>query len=158
MLNPSSRHTVQEHARPESSKAYVWAQKVAAGQTAVVLAPAGRLSMIPHNREAMAMETCKIVCIRSPCFQNSITFSMPSAFDYWVVLVSGDLCVIALHLVRGREVPSWLGDVFLGLVVAACLYSIYCLALYPRYFTPFRHLPTPKVSITECIYTECSSD
>jgi hypothetical protein len=47
---------------------------------------------------------------------------------------------------KRRLLDSYVLTATAWLLVSCALRFFYAMVLYPRYFTPFRHLPTPKVS------------
>ena len=70
---------------------------------------------------------------------------------WWTALLSADVLSIVYQAVRGQRIKN-VQLAFLGiLVVSAIWQTVYWLILYPKYFTPFRDLPTPPVSGTSAL-------
>lgn len=70
------------------------------------------------------------------------------------LVVSGVLLWLAntgfvmLQILTGHDIPQWQWTLLQFSVGALCLYIFYGLMLYPKFFTPFKHLPTPAVCNT----------
>lgn len=71
---------------------------------------------------------------------------MANFFIYWVVALFADLTTVLYQIIRGRPLSTTQSILLVGLGASAAWRMLYWLVLYPKYFTPFRHLPTPPVS------------
>ena len=71
---------------------------------------------------------------------------MAHFLPWWIALLSADVLSIAIQAIRGQRSTSVQLGVLGVLVISALGQTTYWLFLYPKYFTPFRHLPTPPVS------------
>ena len=74
---------------------------------------------------------------------------MPAFLELWLPLVGCTLLALAHKIYgAGRDDAVPVLILLAAEAVTAVLWGIYWMVLYPAYFTPFRHLPTPAVSIS----------
>lgn len=71
---------------------------------------------------------------------------MPFFLGTWLAVFTGNLGVVVYQSVTQRHPRSFLPITTLALeIIIFALWAMYWTVLYPAYFTPFRHLPTPPV-------------
>lgn len=76
-----------------------------------------------------------------PCCSPRMAHFVP----WWASLLTLTLLSISFEKFRQRPIHDAQLAFVAILLLSACWQAIYWSILYPAYFTPFRHLPTPKV-------------
>ena len=76
---------------------------------------------------------------------------MPAFLEIWLPLVACTIVVLFYKSFTDHDAVRTILSL-LGLELGSLgLWAIYWMILYPAYFTPFRHLPTPPVSTTHLV-------
>lgn len=85
---------------------------------------------------------------------------MPGFFGIWLPIWVCTCCAVLYRYLSDLEYTSLpIITVVVAELVALVVWGLYWTTLYPNYFTPFRHLPTPSVcrSIAKSIGSRLSS-
>lgn len=73
---------------------------------------------------------------------------MPDFFGIWLPVCVCTWCAVFYRYLHDLDYASTPTVAVLAMQLAALVvWVIYWMVLYPKYFTPFRHLPTPSVRI-----------
>lgn len=71
---------------------------------------------------------------------------MPAFLEIWLPLVACTTVVLFYKSFTDHDAVGTISSLLAIELGSLGLWAIYWMVLYPAYFTPFRHLPTPPVS------------